>query len=157
MNKTTAKDYMNKPCHLCYQDSSIRDLADLGVFSNQYSYVIDRQGSLVGRIDFNCMLELYSPNLLFSTQKNKMLLSGKLGNLKIGEIMDKSLRVIFSDCPFSEILEIILSGNNEILPVIDKDGLLIGELSAGSILDNVINSSKSIEVFGREMISGAAI
>ena len=65
-----------------------------------------------------------------------------LGNLKVNEIMSKSVRKVKEDTPVSEVLNLMSSSEIRRMPVVNNNDELIGIVSIGDIAEQGSNDGK---------------
>ena len=88
----------------------------------------------------------------------RVLAEGRDGNqVTVDEIMTQDIRTVDKDCPIEAALEVMRAGPFRRVPVVNKNGELVGLLSIDDVLDLLAEEFKTISrLIGKEGPSAVA-
>ena len=109
------------------------------------TYVVDEKNVLKGRVDKLRLLEFMGPSLMIIEGSNRQAFLERVRALAMDDVMEYFPETLNLNSSFAEVLQKIESAGRESLPVTDKDGHLIGEVSCSSILDYLGRRDDSVQ------------
>ena len=132
-NIPTAKDYMAKKLFILKPEDDIYKAVNF-LLEHQVSGapVVDDDYKLVGIISEKDCLHLLTKGV-----------NNKVPELNVVDFMSKKIETIFHDLDIFSVAEIFIKKSYRRLPVVNKDGKLVGQISRRDVLKAIKQNIKS--------------
>jgi len=137
MNSMSISEIMvNRNIQVISEQASMAELVSVINKNESLSqvYVVDNQGCLLGTILLRDLLMNISPYLLFTDENHKENLLHVMESVDLHSLISKVNFAIREDQNISQVFEKLLLSESAIIPVIDKEKHLIGEVSCNQLL-----------------------
>ncbi|MDC7223689.1 MAG: CBS domain-containing protein [Spirochaetales bacterium] len=123
---------------VCFpEQASLSDLLDSlrknGRIQNFY-LVDDREGILRAVLTKNCLLEFLAPLICTTERRYTTALEDKLSRIGVAKLGERNFPSLYPDQSLPEALALFVEHNRDYLPLIDRKGKFLGEISADSLL-----------------------
>ncbi len=135
--KLTAKDALIKPVFLYPEDNVKTILRKLRREDVNVCVVVNRDRSFVGKIGDDDIIRLFLQQVM-DEQLTRQLDVGYSRTFmyhKAGELVNRHKTTITSDTPINKVIEIIFREDFQYIPVIDRNGRVIGVVTPSSLID----------------------
>ena len=100
-------------------------------------YIVNEDNVLQGVIDDRAILKYTAPLMAIVDQNNSRNLMDRIRNIPLSEIVEKSPSPLNLKSKIHEILQILHLESCSALPVLDDNGVLIGEITITSIFEKM--------------------